>query len=404
MPFTLFCHLNSPDDAYAFLSERSAIMEGDKDKWTATYVFPGKFLQKKKSITFTFDREWCSPPNWPVQIQGMMNYIGNFQMEDTIRGKVTGLIRQFKFTIGIINEPEISKNDDPRFEVMHSLAQYMQGCFFTPGALLDTSFRAFAAADGNTTADAVIPETAAEDLPQDDIDHENEPEPPTPERAVQRMYVMLALAARGLLDMNLQQGNTPAYSLVELHEWFESLNIAEELEPREKEILYTAEQKLFQQDCINSVWLLEALVVIAWALDLAPLPPYDQLVETDELLEELSFLDVEGCKQKLSGASLRPKEDLDRYHEQIFAYDWRMVDYRINSKTVDYANVNIGLKAFDLSWAKLIDGDLALQGKRIDLADSHLFGAMCSLAMERHKASNWLQGYAVRYSDISSDT
>ncbi len=404
MPLTLFCYLNSPDDAAAFLSEHGAIVEGGKDKWTATYVFPGKFLQKKKTVTFNYDREWCSPPNWPKQIQGMTNYIGNFQMEETTRFKVMRLIRQFEFAIGIVNEPETSKNDDPRFGLMQALAEYMQGCFFIPGAILDASFRAFAAADGDTTPGAVIPETGEENPPQDDTGDEAEPVPPTPERVGRRMYVMLALAARGLLDMNLQQGNTPAYGLTKLHEWFESLNIAGELEPREKEILYTAEQELSQQDCINCVWSLEALVVIAWALELTSLPPYDQLVETDELLKELSFLDVEGCKHKLSKASLRPGEDLDRYHEQIFAYDWRMVDYRVNAGPVDYANVKIGLKAFDLSWARLIDGDLALQGKRIDMAEPDLFGAMCSLAVERHKASNWLQGYAVRYSDISPDT
>lgn len=92
MGFTLFCHLKSPADAAAFFRARNAIMEGDENKWSATYVFPGKFLQKKKTITFDYDKKWCSPPNWPQQIQGMMNYIGSFRMEDAIREKVMKLI------------------------------------------------------------------------------------------------------------------------------------------------------------------------------------------------------------------------------------------------------------------------------------------------------------------------
>ena len=265
---------------------------------------------------------------------------------------------------------------------MHALAEHMQGCFFTNGAMLDASFRPFITADGNTIPGAVIPESAGEELPEEDGEDENEPKPPTPERVGRRMYVMLALSVRGLLDMNLQQGHTPAYNLAQLHEWFEALNVAGELEPWEKELLYTPERKLSRQDCLNSVWSLEALVVLAWALGLASLPAYDQLVETDELLRKLSFLDVPGCKQKLANASLRPAQDLDRYHKQIFAYDWRMVDYRVNPKSIDYADFNVGLEPFDLSWAKLIDGDLALQGKRIDLADglfSYFFPGFFSL-------------------------
>lgn len=54
------------------------------------------FLSVKKTITFKYDGEWCSPPNWPKQILGMMNYIDNFQMEDAIRGKVMRLISRMK--------------------------------------------------------------------------------------------------------------------------------------------------------------------------------------------------------------------------------------------------------------------------------------------------------------------
>ncbi len=332
-----------------------------------------------------------------------MSFITEFQMSDSLRFEVMKLIRQFKFTVGILTEPEIAKNDDPRFDLMHALARRLEGCFFTPGAMLDESFRAFAAADGSTTPGAVIPNTADENF-SDYEDDDDEPNPPQPERVARRMYVMLALAARGLLDMNLNAGRTPAYSLEELHSWFESLDIPDELESHERTILYTTEKNLSEQDCLNSVWALEALVVLAWALEQFELPPYDQLVETDDLLQALSFLDVPLSKQKLATAKLRAKADLFRYQEEIFAFDWRMVDYRVNSKVVDFEQIEIGGKPFDLSWAKLIDGDLSLQGDRIDIADENLVGAVCSLAMERHKASNWLSGYATQYSNISPDT
>jgi hypothetical protein len=218
------------------------------------------------------------------------------------------------------------------------------------------------------------------------------------------MYVLLALAARGLLDMNLRMNNQPAYRLHELHEWLEALDIADEMEAEEKRILYTEEGGLGERDTLNSVWSLEALVVLAWALELAELPAYDRLVETDDLLRALSLCNVPESKDKLARAKLRPVEELDRYNEQIFAYDWRMVDYRVRPQAVDYASVQVMSGGFDLSWAKLIDGDLALQGTPIHQADQDLVGAMNSLAMERHRASNWLCGYATLYSRITTDT
>ena len=404
MPYTLFCHEGAPQDAFAFFNEHNALLEGNEAKWRAGYLFDGPNGEELE-ITFTYDREHCSPPNWPTQLLGMQRFVAEFEMDDTRRPAVMALIRAFRFCIGIINEPEIEDGEDPRLDVMHALAEQMPGVFFVPGALLDSHFRPFADAGNDVDPEAVIPRVPAETFDEDeDEDEDEEWDPPNAERVAARAYVLTAVAARGLLDMNLVQGNRPAYRLDELQEWLGALGIDDELEPEERQILETPEQQLPQQTVINSVWCLEALAVLAWGLRLTDLPPYDQLVDVDEFLSALGLLNVDKARQHLADAQLRPPDELDRFNEQVWAYNWRMVDFRIRPQAVDYAKVEFGAGPLDLSWAVLDDGDLSLRGTPIAKADGDVVGRATSIAQERHRASNWLCGQARLFSNISTDT
>ncbi len=406
MPFTIFCHNDSSDHALEFFEENNAEIKGDTDDWEASYEFDGKSKRKKKTITFTYERQWCSPPNWPQQLLGMQNFIGQFPLDPPRRELVMRLIRKFKYCVGIICEPEIEDGDDERLEVIHALARHIDGTIFAPGALFDANFLPFATADGEFDPGAVIPSVG--ETPDEDEDYSEEMPvsvpPPTAERVVRRLYVLLAVAARGLLDMNLKSGNEPAYNLEELHTWLQELDIEDEIEDSERDIIYTPAGGLSRQNILNSVWTLEGLVVLAWSLKLAEIPRYDELVETDDLLAKLSFLDVAASKRIIDRAELRAPEELHRYNEQVFALDWRMVDFRIRPEDCDYANVDFGYGKFDLSWATLQEGDLSLRGTPIATADPALVQTVSSAAMERHKASNWLQGDAHCYSDVVTNT
>ena len=372
-------------------------------------VIRGRLLRRKKTLTVNYDGQRHESPGWQTQLQGMQNYVAMFEISDALRPGVMHLIQRFRFDLGIVAEPEIAKPDDPRLGVIQLLAIHMDAVIFTPGALLDAQFRPFAAVGGDTDPDAVIPAVCAEapEVPQyferSDSDDDENIESPTAARVARRMYVLLAIAGRGLLDMNLAAGREPAYDINDLRAWLSSLDIAEEVEPREQRIIETPAQQLAQQDLIDSIWTLEGLAVIAWALGLLDLPPYDRLVETDELLTALAFLDYSRSRDIITKAALRPVDDLERFNRQIFAYHWRMVDYRVNRTTIDFARVQFGPEPLDVSWA-LVNGDLALQGVEIVEAEPELFARMSSVAMERHKASNWLCGHARVYSETPIDT
>jgi hypothetical protein len=58
----------------------------------------------------------------------------------------------------------------------------------------------------------------------------------------------------------------------------------------------------------------------------------------------------------------------------------------------------------DITGLPLVDGDLALQGKRIDRATADAFALAQSIAVERHLAANWLCEGPERYSQAQVNT
>ena len=420
MPFTLFCNFHSPEKAHHFLEEHNAAIEGDLDKWSAQYVFPRQDGGEPATINIKFDRQWCSPPNWPQQLDGLQNYIRSFQLSPERRGYAAQLASEFEFALGVVAEPEISSGDDPRLEVITAVAQEMEATIFTPGALLNSRFYAFATQEGEQDDDVELPAikgiptpiaAVANDLAAVEVaghgdlgDGDFTWEAPTSDRVVRRLFALQAIAARGLLDMNLAHGNTPAYDLQQLLQWWEALELTAELDPSEQRLLYTEEGKLPEQDVINSVWRLEGLVVLAWALQLAEIPPYDEVVHTDELMQSLCFLDVAGSREMIDEAKLQSQEQLEQYNADIFAFHWRMVDFRIRPQPHDFAEVRIGPQPFDLSWARLRDGDLEIGQQAIAEADSEHVQMAMSIAAERHTAANWLLGEDPIYSRVTPST
>lgn len=58
----------------------------------------------------------------------------------------------------------------------------------------------------------------------------------------------------------------------------------------------------------------------------------------------------------------------------------------------------------DITGLPLVDGDLAIKGQRIDLADPDAVRAATSAAQERHQAANWLREGPEEYSNASVAT
>ncbi|HPF38625.1 MAG TPA: hypothetical protein P5081_03895 [Phycisphaerae bacterium] len=152
MSVALFCHESTPETAYAFLEKHNATLEGDQDKWKASFCF-----EENSTIDFNYDRKWCSPPNWPLQLSGMANFVGSIPMDETNRAAVLRLIPNFQYCVGIVPDPQIDSMEDPRLKLIGDLAVLLNGMLFTPGSLLDARFRVIATPEGEFDEDAQVP-------------------------------------------------------------------------------------------------------------------------------------------------------------------------------------------------------------------------------------------------------
>lgn len=410
MPLTIFSSSVDPSAALPVLQSNGFEIVEMETGWEATKSFrTGMF--KKVNLKASFDREWCSPPNWPVQISGMQNYFDRFPIPDAMGEQVRSLIGSFQTSIALMDEPEYS-DDDPRFEVIHEITAAVDGVLFTPGSLLDAAFNTLIDAEGNTDLEArfpQIPVTEGTAEGQDSIadEGEEEPVPPSASRVAQRALCLTAVSARGLLEMNLLQGNEPAYSHSDVLAWLNGLDIEDELEPQERAFLRTNPREASEPDTLDAVWRLEGLGVLAWALGLKPMAPYDQVVDTDSLLDTLGFQPDPGrAEGLLKNPVLKSPNALAKFQEQMFAFHWRLVDFRVNGKEVNYRKMQeeCWFGPLDLSWAEFAGDDLAIQGLPITQVDPDVAGMVSSIAMERHLAANWLMGESEVYSETDVST
>jgi hypothetical protein len=163
---------------------------------------------------------------------------------------------------------------------------------------------------------------------------------------------------------------------------------------------------LDQRAFFDSMWRVEGLAVLAWALRLHPLPPYDELVVPPELYESIGLFDSDAGKQLLAGPNLRSPEELASMQEHLLAFHWRVRDFSLRPQPMNFVEFsrNCWFGSFDIERFRVIDGDLAIGKSAISDAPKEAIQRAQSTAMERHRAINWLMGYSEVYSKTDTST
>lgn len=414
-PITLFARLADPAKVARKLRElvSDVTIDGPDEAWSEAVITLGRWWSKK-SLTVTHDPDYYAEPNWSVQMTGMQNYIARFP--DTER-KSHGLMlpTTFRFSLGFLVQPDFAGKDDPRLKIIYELAALLDGVLFTPTSLRDARGRILFGAGGedDEDPDAIWPKVIAEvsmseaqrssagEVPSENINSE----PPDAVRVARRALALTAVTFRAVLERELDNPEAqPTYQ--ELLAWVDAIGIQDELEPDEWQVLQRPLGRLEQQDQVNGTWRLEGLVVLAWALGRSEIPPLDQLVEMNPLWKSLGILDADEAQSLLEHPTLRPLDELVEQRDRMFAIHWRLRNFRLRPETIDFANfaTTCWFGPLNIRDVTLLEGDLGLQGLRIDKAEPDIVSAANSTAMERHQAANWLCDGPERYSEASTDT
>ncbi|MGC3970305.1 MAG: DUF4272 domain-containing protein [Pirellulales bacterium] len=411
-PITLFSRFAERSRAARRLRELDPQLQldGTDDDWLEAIVSFGSGTECRR-LTFRYSSEYCAEPNWTTQMRGMAAYFHRFPRSPN-KERAIMLTTTFKLALSTEFDPEFEPEGDPRLSTLFAVAEAIDGILMTPSSLRDRNGRILFGAGGEDEedAEAIWPNVVgAVDVRRSaDADEDEETEelqPPGAARVARRALALAALTGRAILEQSPNNEETTGH-LRDIVAWLKELGINDELEPDEWRVLQRPIGRLESQDQINATWRLEALGVLAWALGRFEIPPHDRLVETNPLWQSVGLFDVEVARTLLSSPTLRPRDEIDERRERQFAVHWRIRNFGLNRQVLNFAEFakTCWFGPLNISGLPLVDGDLALAGKRIDQADPDSFRVAQSAAQERHQAVNWLWAGPEKFSEAGTDT
>lgn len=419
-PITIYSHKIDPVGVLKLLRQMAPDLriEGPEDNWKAiTIEQPRGFLRKAACITFGHDRSYYDSPEFATQMRGMMGYFSRFKQTEN-RDVVMHLINSFRFglTLFPMPEPELQiTSDDARLKYVFAVVRHLDGAIFTPSALRDASGKVLFGAGGPDPT-AKMP-AIYRDVPQAPVNqltraeggmkpNAGDPPPPSAQRVARRACVLAAVCGRALLEQEDKADPGVEETRKRLLQWVDNIRVRAEFEAVELNILEAPLGTPPPQVTANATWRLEGLGVLAWALNRYELRPHDELVNPPDLLKSLAILNADAAKALIAAPNLRSQDELKTLQERLFAVHWRITDFRLKHKSIDFASVakTAWFGPLDVSNLPMIDNDLAINGKAIAQADERSVGITTSAAMERHLAINWLCGGSEIYSrtDVST--
>lgn len=418
-PIVIYSHRVDPAGVLRILRDLAPDIEveGSPDAWTrATIREPIGFLRKPRTLSFRHDPDYYTGPDWAVQMRGMQGYFSRFpETPDT--GQIMLLIQSFRFALSLwpVPEPDLYiDTDDARLRYVFAVAKHLDAALFLPSGLRDSSGLMLYGKepDPGAVMPAIfrdVPPKPRSERTRADFGTQpdpRDPPPPTAERVARRACALAAVTGRALLEQDSPDDPTVEETRQEILAWVEAIGVREELEPREAEFLDQPLGAPSRQETLDCTWRLEGLAVLAWALGRFALPPHDQLVTPADLLRSLAILDVQAAKGLVASPSLCPQNELVTQRERLFAVHWRLTDWRVKPRPMDFGEFarSAWFGPLDLSGLRLLEKDLAIGDVPLSHAAAERINTATSAAMERYLAANWLSGGSELYSDTDVST
>lgn len=385
-PITIFARIADPAGVAALLREmdpKVRIIGGD-DEWEQAEITFGR-LRGKRRLILRHNPEYYAEPNWSAQMNGMRGYFSRFPDSER-KPHVLLLTSTLRFALSAELEPAIDPEGDPRLDVLFAVTDLIDGVLFTPSALRDSQGRILFSAHGAEDEDpeAEFPRVLAEvDVTEategGDGNEEQQLDPPDATRVARRALALAAVTARAILEQDTDNEAAPS-TAADLLAWLTDLRIADELEAEELAVLECPVGELEQGPQIGATWRLEGLGVLAWALGKYEIPAHDELVSLDALWESVGLLNRDVSSRILARPALRSHDEIAELANRLFAVHWRLRNFHIDPSPMDFADfaATCWFGPLDIAGLPLIDGDLALQGERIDRASEDVFSSALS--------------------------
>ena len=188
--------------------------------------------------------------------------------------------------------------------------------------------------------------------------------------------------------------------------------VAAEATPDEVRFLRKDARAFSRRDVLDVSWRAESLAVLLWAQRrLDALPPFDEQMDPEKLLE-LGRTPLEGTP------ALRAPEELATMQSRAKLWHWRSRTRQLEEEGTplpeqlpvksyeEIVRITVEAAQEEGSLDAVRDGDFKAMGKSFRYLSADEWSSVQSIIMERHRALNWLCGYAPdnRWDDVPTHT
>ena len=237
--------------------------------------------------------------------------------------------------------------------------------------------------------------------------------PPGQDEIVERVLCIAVTAMLGAVLANLRDGaldeEGAARYATETHRWLRRENLVDSLSARERTLIAKPLEEWSEQDAGDAGWGNESAGVFLWAISAVDdLPPYDTRFET--LPSPVPLLAPTADFR--AAARLRPPEEIGRARNLAELWHWRSRtrlqhggDRQAEGGDPDaVARQSAALAHAEGSLPAPIDGDFPAYGKAYRELDDDEYSEVTAIALERHRAFNWLCGLSSDWDNVPTDT
>lgn len=188
-----------------------------------------------------------------------------------------------------------------------------------------------------------------------------------------------------------------------------------DMEESEREFIETGALETTIRQRIDASWIIESIACMKWAFGhLEQIPRYDK----ESGKEVIAFPPGERAIDLIPKATLRPNSEVDQQRDWAELWHWRcrtrmlleagkIPDVLPNGTTMaEVIRLTATAAAEEGAFKSPIGDDFPVFGKPFREMAAEEFSSVTSIAMERHKALNWLCGYAPgnRWSETPTET
>ncbi len=229
--------------------------------------------------------------------------------------------------------------------------------------------------------------------------------PPTAQRVAARALALSCVSCRGCIEQDAEKPEAETFRK-KVVAWSHDIGIRSELEEWELRFIETQLGKCADSQLVtDATWIGEALVVLAWAMGIHDLPPYDQSPLPAHVANSIGFMKPK-AETALADPRIRAHSELQHFGDFIFSLHWRLRQFNLDHKPMDFRETakTAWFGPLVIDGMEFVDDDLAVRGVSLSSAEPNLVRACLSMAVERHRAANWLLGYSEVYSETGSDT